>query len=302
MITVFAPTGVGEVVAGTDLAALVLTSVAADPSGPLSDGDIVVVTSKIVSKAEGRLRPAAEREQAITDESVRTVARRGATRIVRTRAGLTLAAAGVDNSNVDPAVVALLPRDCDGSAAGLCVELRRRTGLRVGVVVSDTAGRSWRIGQTDQAVGAAGVRVVRHYEGETDPYGNPLLVTAVAVADELAAAADLVKTKLGARPVAVVRGLAELVLDQPVGADRAVDLVREPAGDLFGFGAQEAVLAAALAATGQPDRYEELVALEPGARGPALLAGADLTAAAAELVVAMLGVDLARLSATQTAG
>lgn len=294
MISVFAPGGIAEVCAGADLAELVLVAMAGVPEGPLQDGDIVVITSKVVSKAEARLRPAVEREQAITAESVRTVARRGATRIVRTRAGLTLAAAGVDNSNVDAAVVALLPLDCDASAARLRADLQQRTGRRLGVVVSDTAGRSWRIGQTDQAIGAAGVRVLRHYEGQTDPYGNQLHVTAMAVADELAAAADLVKAKLGGRPVAVVRGLAELVVnaDEP-----ASMLVREPPVDMFGFGSQEAVLAAALAATGQPQRYEELVALEPAERSDALLAQADLAPAAAELVRVMLGVDLAALSA-----
>ncbi len=299
MISVFAPAGIGEVRAGDDLADLVLAAVTDDPAGPLQDGDIVVITSKVLSKSEARMRPAADREQAISDESVRTVARRGATRIVRTRAGLTLAAAGVDNSNVDPSEIALLPQDCDGSAARLRSELQRRTGCRLGVVVSDTAGRSWRIGQTDQAVGAAGVRVVRHYEGQTDPYGNQLQVTAMAVADELAAAADLAKSKLAGRPVAVVRGLAELLVDAD---EPARDLVREPVGDLFGFGSQEAVLAAVLAATGQLDRYEELVAMEPAERGGALLGGAVLAPAAAELVASLLGVDLAATGIALTTG
>lgn len=299
MISVFAPGGVGEVEAGTDLVELVLTATADDPAGPLCDGDIVVITSKILSKSEGRLRPARERDQAITDESVRTVARRGGTRIVRTRAGLTVAAAGVDNSNVDPTQIALLPLDCDASAARLRAELQRCTGHRLGVLVSDTAGRSWRIGQTDQAIGAAGVRLLRHYEGQTDPYGNELQVTAMAVADELAAAADLAKSKLAGRPVAVVRGLAELLVDAD---EPARDLVRASSGDMFGFGSQEAVLAAALAVTGQIARYEELVALEPSQRGAAILAGAELTTAAAELLHSMLSVDLAATSASLTTG
>ncbi len=293
MITIWAPDGIGEVGPGADLAALVLHATATEP---LRDGDIVVVTSKILSKAEGRLRPAAERETAISAESVRTVARRGPTRIVRTRAGLTIAAAGVDNSNLDPAVIALLPSDSDASAEQLRIELQRRTGLRLGVIISDTAGRAWRIGQTDQAVGASGVRVVRSYDGETDPYGNALHVTAMALADELAGAADLAKTKLGGRPVAVVRGLAELVTDQPpTGAATAADLVRDPSTDLFGFGATEAVLAAALLATGQSERYEELVALDPVARSDAILAGTELPPAAAELLRSMLSAELGSL-------
>ncbi|HEY5822143.1 MAG TPA: coenzyme F420-0:L-glutamate ligase [Propionibacteriaceae bacterium] len=297
MISIWAPEGIGEVRAGTDLADLILTATAADPSGPLREGDIIVVTSKIVSKSEGRFVPAAEREDAISAESVRTLARRGRTRIVRTRAGLTLAAAGVDNSNVDPSQVVLLPADADASAARVLVELRGRTGLRLGVVVSDTAGRAWRLGQTDQAVGAAGVRVVRSYEGETDGYGNPLQVTAMAWADEIAAAADLVKAKLGGRPVAVLRGLAEAITDA---GGTAQELVRAPAEDMFGFGSQEAVLVAALEVTGQADRYEDLVALDSSERAEALLAGCALEAPAADLVRRMLGLDLAKMNPPQT--
>lgn len=298
MITIFAPTGLGEVTAGADLADLVLGALAAPP-GPLADGDIVVVTSKIISKAEGRTRPAADREAAITAESLRTVARRGPTRIVRTRAGLTMAAAGVDNSNVSPDLVLLLPTDADASAARLRADLQDRTGCRLGVVISDTAGRAWRLGQTDQAIGVSGVRVLRDYAGETDPYGNQLQVTAMALADEIAAAADLAKAKLGGRPIAVVRGLADLVLDldQP-----ATGLVREPGMDLFGFGSQEAVLAAALVATGQAERYEELVALAPTDRAAAVLAGSTLSDSAAELLRELLAVDLARTGPAATSG
>lgn len=299
MITIFAPDGVGEVRPGADLAALVLTAVAEHRAGPLTGGDIVVVTSKIISKAEGRLARAGEREAVITAERVHTLARRGATRIVRTRAGLTVAAAGVDNSNVEPDRILLLPVDCDASAARLRSGLQDRTGLRLGVVVSDTAGRAWRVGQTDHAIGAAGVQVVRDYQGQTDPYGNELQVTVIALADELAAAADLVKSKLAGRPVAVIRGLADLLVD---GGQTAADLVREPTSDMFGFGAQEAVLMAALTVTGQADRYEEVVALEPGQRFPALAAGSSLTPAAAAILQAMLGADLADTSLRRTAG
>lgn len=283
MITLFAPDGIGEVGPETDVAAEIAAAVAADAHGPLRSGDIVVVTSKILSKAEDRYRPATEREQAIDAETVRTVARRGPTRIVQTRHGLTLAAAGVDNSNVSPDHVLLLPVDADASAARLREQLERHTGARLGVIVSDTAGRAWRIGQTDQAIGVSGVRVVERYAGRRDAYGNELQVTAIAVADELAGAADLVKAKLTGRPVAVIRGLSEALDDGPESSARA--LVRDDATDLFRHGTSEAVLAAVLAATGQQDRYEELVALDSAeAQVEAVLAGAPQGPAEAELL------------------
>ncbi len=136
------------------------------------------------------------------------------------------------------------------------------------MIISDTAGRTWREGQVDQAIGAAGVDVARSYAGRTDAYGNDLLITRTAYADELASAADLVKTKLAGRPVAVVRGLEHLVRDT---GQRARDLVRPAASDLFGYGSREAVLAAALTVTGQPERYEELVDLEAAEQISALL-------------------------------
>ena len=274
MITIFAPDGIAEITSGDDLAAVVLDAVRADPQGPLQDGDIVVVTSKIVSKAEGRVATAADREAMITAETVRTVARRGATAIVRTRSGLTLAAAGVDRSNVEPSSVLLLPVDPDASAERLRAALEERTGLRLGVIISDTAGRAWRVGQTDQAIGVAGVLVGPPYAGLTDGYGNPLQVTAMALADELAGAADLVKGKLDGRPVAVVRGLAGLV-GEPGGT--AAELVRPAAEDLFPLGSREAVLAAALLAIGRAEAYEDLVRLDPAERAAAVvrLVGVD---------------------------
>lgn len=232
LVEIFAPDGIGEVVEGTDLVALVAAAVAADEHGPLRDGDVVVVTSKIISKAEGRSRPFEERLDVIDAETVRTVARRESMRIVRTPLGLTIAAAGVDNSNVDSSTILLLPVDPDASARALRVGLEAETGTQLGVVVSDTAGRAWRIGQTDHAIGAAGVRVIERYDGLSDPYGNALHVTAVAIADELAAAADLVKSKLGARPVAVIRGLAHHLSEGHTDTS-ARDLVRGPSEDLF---------------------------------------------------------------------
>jgi coenzyme F420-0:L-glutamate ligase/coenzyme F420-1:gamma-L-glutamate ligase len=289
VITIFAPGGIGEVAPGTDLAAVILPAIDADPLGPLRNGDVVVVTSKIISKAEGRTEPAARRAAMIFSETRHTVARRGETRIIRTRGGLTIAAAGIDRSNVSAESILLLPRDPDGSAAELHERLTATTGLRLGVVVSDTAGRPWRMGQTDHAIGVCGVRALNNYAGTRDAYGNELQITAMAVADELAAAADLVKGKLRGRPVAVVRGLGQLV----DGANSSArELLRDPASDMFSFGSQEAVLAAALAATGQQHRYDELVALDAPERTAQLLAGTKLDPEAADLLRAIMSVDL----------
>nr|WP_269449858.1 coenzyme F420-0:L-glutamate ligase [Auraticoccus cholistanensis] len=280
---VFAPGGVGEVVPGDDLASLVMDACAGDPDGPLRDGDIVVLTSKVVSKAEGRQLPGDDRDAAVAQETVRTVARRGPTRIVQNAQGLVQAAAGVDASNVAPGTVLLLPADPDASAAALRAELQRRTGLRLGVVLSDTSGRAWRHGQTDLAVGAAGVRVSLDYGGQTDSWGNELVVTQMAVADELAAAADLVKAKLGRRPVAVVRGLGHLVVDAAAGAR---SLSRTGPGDMFARGTRESVLHAVLTALGRPGEYEELVGLEGEALTEAVLVG--VPAAVADVLAGVL--------------
>jgi coenzyme F420-0:L-glutamate ligase len=289
MISIFAPAGIGEVVAGTDLATLILAAIEADTLGPLRDGDIVVVTSKIISKAEGRIAPASRRAELITSESRRTVARRGETRIVRTHGGLTMAAAGVDTSNVSAESILLLPHDPDASAAALREQLVSATGHRLGVIISDTAGRPWRMGHTDHAIGLSGVQALQNYVGARDAYGNELQVTVMALADELAAAADLVKGKLRGRPVAVVRGLGLLVSEAD---SSARELVREPGKDMFGFGSQEAVLAAALAVTGQQDRYEELVALERAEQTARLLDGTRLGKEAEDLLRAVMSVDL----------
>jgi coenzyme F420-0:L-glutamate ligase/coenzyme F420-1:gamma-L-glutamate ligase len=285
VITIFAPTGIGEIVPGTDLAAVLLDAVGAHPEGPLRDGDIVVVTSKIISKAENRSAAASDREQVVGAETQRTVAARGQTRIVRTHSGLTVAAAGVDNSNVAAGSILRLPGDPDGTARRLRDDLAIRAGVRAGVLISDTAGRPWRLGQTDHAIGADGVRVIERYAGAEDPYGNPLHITAMAVADELAAAADLVKGKLNRRPVAVIRGLHRLVID---GSEPAAELVRPAEEDLFGHGSREAVLAAALQATGQSERYEELVVLSEPELVTAVMAGSGLTGAAADLLTRLL--------------
>ena len=288
-ITIFAPAGIGEVMPGADLGAVILAAIEADPRGPLQDGDIVVVTSKIISKAEGRVEDGSRRAELISSATRRTVARRGETRIIRTYGGLTIAAAGIDRSNVSAESILLLPRDADASAAELHQRLVAATGRRLGVVVSDTAGRPWRMGQTDHAIGICGVRALDNYAGRWDAYGNELQITAMAVADELAAAADLVKGKLRGRPVAVVRGLEQLVAETD---SSSRELLRDETKDMFSFGSQEAVLAAALAATGQQHRYEELLALDASERTAQLLAGTSLGPEAAALLRTIMSVDL----------
>jgi coenzyme F420-0:L-glutamate ligase/coenzyme F420-1:gamma-L-glutamate ligase len=229
--------GLGEVTEGADLAGLLAGAV------ELEDGDILVVTSKVVSKAEGRVRTG-KRDEALAAETDRTVAWRGRTSIVRTHHGLVMAAAGIDASNTETDTVVLLPRDPDAAARRLREALARGTGRNVAVLVTDTAGRAWRTGQTDIAIGAAGLDVLLDYAGRTDPHGNELAVTAPAVADELAAAADLVKRKLDRRPAAVVRGLAGLVLAPGSHGPGATVLVRDESQDMFGLGSREAVLSA----------------------------------------------------------
>ncbi|MFA6576232.1 MAG: coenzyme F420-0:L-glutamate ligase [Nocardioides sp.] len=237
-VTVIAPDGLPEVRTGDDLAALLAPALTG-----LADGDVVVVTSKVVSKAEGRVVDGT-REEALAGETARVVARRGPTTIVRTHHGLVLAAAGIDASNVEQGSVVLLPRDPDASARDLRAGLRRLTGRNVGVVVTDTAGRAWREGQTDIAIGAAGLLVAEDYAGRVDAHGNELAVTAPAVADEIAGLAELAQGKLGGRPVAVVSGRADLVLAPDDDGPGARALVRPEGADLFGFGAREAVVRA----------------------------------------------------------
>ncbi|WP_166873785.1 coenzyme F420-0:L-glutamate ligase [Salinibacterium sp. ZJ450] len=238
MLSIFTMDGVPEIVAGDDLAGII--GDAAD--GMLQDGDILAVTSKIVSKAEGRQVAAADREQAITEQTVRIVATKqhghGVTRIVENPLGLVLAAAGVDASNTPDGTILLLPEDPDASALALCTALRARFGVRLGVIVTDTLGRAWRQGQTDVAIGAAGVRVIDDLRGTTDSGGRVLEATLAAVADEIAGAAELVKGKASGRPVAVVRGLGQYVGELDLPGARA--LIRPAADDLFRLGSNEA--------------------------------------------------------------
>jgi coenzyme F420-0:L-glutamate ligase / coenzyme F420-1:gamma-L-glutamate ligase len=229
---VWALPGLGEVRPGDDLAKLITAT-----SPGLVDGDVLLVTSKIVSKAEGRIVEAADREAAIDAETVRVVARRGPLRIGENRQGLVMAAAGVDASNTPAGTVLLLPADPDASARAIREGLRAALGVDVGVIVTDTFGRPWRNGLTDVAIGAAGVRVLDDLRGGSDAHGNPLSATVVATADELAAAGDLVKGKADGLPVAVVRGLPHLVEE----GDGAHAMVRTAADDMFRLGTSEAV-------------------------------------------------------------
>ncbi|WP_018501515.1 coenzyme F420-0:L-glutamate ligase [Parafrankia discariae] len=247
--------GIGEVRPGDDLAALIAEAVGAGAGGGaaagagtvagpgLRDGDVLVVTSKIVSKAEDRLiriegdsDREATRQAAIDAESVREVARRGPTRIVETHHGLVLASAGVDASNITKDSIALLPVDPDASAQALRDGLRERLGVDVAVIISDTAGRPWRRGLTDMAIGVAGMAALRSHIGDVDAYGNELGMTEIAEADELAAAADLVKGKLGATPVAIVRGFTR----RPDDGTGSRSLLRPWDEDMFQLGTVEA--------------------------------------------------------------
>jgi len=239
-ISVLPVAGLPEFSPGDDLGAAI-----AKAAPWLADGDVVVVTSKVVSKVEGALvpvPPGADREvlrlQAVEREAVRVVARRGQLSIVQTRHGWVVAAAGIDASNVGQDALVLLPEDADASARALRGRLRELLHVDVAVVISDTFGRTWREGLTDVAVGAAGVPALIDHRGAVDAFGNRLETTRTALVDELASAADLVKGKLAAVPVAVVRGLDVGRPDPDTGSR---PLVRLPADDLFPYGSRDLV-------------------------------------------------------------
>jgi coenzyme F420-0:L-glutamate ligase/coenzyme F420-1:gamma-L-glutamate ligase len=246
-VQVWPVVGLGEIAPGTDLAAELGAALAAQGT-PLQDGDILVVTQKIVSKAEGCVVPLAEIEpsplasawaaQWNKDARVVELVLRESRRIVRmdrgviiaeTRHGHVCANAGVDQSNVGDERATLLPPDPDASAERLRAALSAAAGgARVGVVISDTFGRAWREGQTNVAIGVAGVEALRHFEGQVDPTGYELRVSLLATADELAAAGELVMGKIDGVPVALVRGLA-----RALGPGAASELVRPAATDMF---------------------------------------------------------------------
>ncbi len=223
--------GVPEVEPGADLPALLLDA-AAGSGVDLAHGDVVVVTHKVVSKAEGAVAEVGDDHtgyrRLVEAEAAAILRRRGELVVTVTPHGFVCANAGVDRSNAAPGTVVLLPRDPDRSAHAIRSRLERATGARLAVVVTDTFGRAWRTGLVDVAIGVSGIPALLDLRGERDSQGRELAVTIVAIADEIAAAADLVMGKAEGIPAAVVRGLAV-----PAGDGRAADLIRPAAEDLF---------------------------------------------------------------------
>jgi coenzyme F420-0:L-glutamate ligase/coenzyme F420-1:gamma-L-glutamate ligase len=227
-VTIIPVDEIGEVEPGMDLAGVLAGRLAAIG---VEKGDILVVTQKVVSKAEGAVAEAADDDayrQVVEAESAQILRRRGDMVIAVTRHGFVCANAGVDRSNVAPGRVVLLPVHPDRSAARLRRRLSRELGVDLAVVITDTFGRAWRAGLVDVAIGVAGMLPILDLKGTADMQGRVLEVTEVAVADEVAAAADLVMGKARGVPAALVRGV-----DYPRGDGKATDLVRPPAGDLF---------------------------------------------------------------------
>lgn len=254
-LTILPVRGIPQVRAGDDVGALVVTALRAQGER-LRDGDLLVVTSKLVSKADDLVPTTDDRAALVLAESDRVVSERatstGTTRVVAALAGPVMAGAGIDASNTGSSELLLLPHDPDAAAAGLRAAVVGAWGepVRVGVVLSDTAGRPWRAGLTDFALGLAGVRGVDDLRGRTDSEGRELAVTVRCLADEVAAAADLVKGKLDGVPVALVRGLDGLVVDGP--GTRARELVRSGPEDWFALGRAESVRDALGVPAGSP--------------------------------------------------
>lgn len=223
-------TGIGEVLPGDDVAQLILDALASSET-QLRAGDVVVVTHKVVSKAEGRIVPVEDDRSyrlLVDSEAVAIIRRRGDLVIAKTEHGFICANAGVDRSNVPGSNAVLLPVRPDRSAHTIRTRLEKASGARLAVVVTDTFGRPWRRGLTDVAIGVSGMPALLDLRGTTDMQGRELEVTEVALVDEVAAAADLVMGKSTGVPAAIVRGL-----DWPEGDGRAIDLVRPAAEDLF---------------------------------------------------------------------
>ena len=233
-LTAWGVTGIGEIAPDDQLGDIIVARCRNEPNGPLLDGDVLVVTQKVVSKAEGQLvaidptNPLSHK-QLVEDEAVRIVRRRGDLIITETKHGFVCANSGVDLSNVERGQAALLPKDSDRSARRIRDIVRAQLGVEVGVIVSDTFGRAWRKGLTDVAIGVAGIAAVVDLRGTADALGRVMQVTEVAIADELASAAELVMGKSSGIPVAVVRGA-----DPSWFREASVrELVRPPQEDLF---------------------------------------------------------------------
>jgi coenzyme F420-0:L-glutamate ligase/coenzyme F420-1:gamma-L-glutamate ligase len=268
--------GIPEVKAGDDIGGLIARSEA-----DLADGDVLVVTSKIVSKAQGRLVPGTRADHLAT-ETARVIAKRGDTTIVETHHGFVMAAAGIDASNVPDGHVALLPLEPDRAAADIRDVLKAEIGVDVAVVISDTMGRPWRDGVVDTAIGAAGLDVLWDLRGQRDAAGHLLEATVVAIGDELAAAADLVKGKLSSSPIAVIRGFPFTRNDSERGAR---PLVRSAADDLFRLGTREAMhqvvaTSAPMGDTGVSDKGANF--RDGVARAIALVASAEIALTASD--------------------
>jgi coenzyme F420-0:L-glutamate ligase/coenzyme F420-1:gamma-L-glutamate ligase len=229
-IQIFPLAGIPEIEPGDDVAAAILEAVATAPTG-FHQGDILVVTHKIVSKAEGRIIDAGDDvayRAAVEDEARSIIRRRGDLVITQTRHGFICANAGVDRSNVTGDRAVLLPIDSDRSAHGIRMRILQATDVDVPVIISDTFGRPWRRGQTDIAIGVSGMKVIEDHKGRPDANGRIMEATEVALVDEVAAAADLAMGKATQIPVAIVRGAT-----WERGSGRAIDLVRPPHEDLF---------------------------------------------------------------------
>ncbi|MDQ3952581.1 MAG: coenzyme F420-0:L-glutamate ligase [Actinomycetota bacterium] len=224
-IRVVPVSGVPEVRAGDDLGALLVSATA---SLPLQDGDVLVVTQKVVSKAEGRVVPEEERPAALAAEAKRVLRKSGEMVIAETAHGFVCANAGIDTSNVPGSDVVLLPLDPDASARRIRSRVAALAGVDVAVVVSDTFGRAWRLGQTDVAIGVAGIDPFVDYRGTTDAQGRTLAATRICVADELAGAAEMVTGKAEGVCAAVIRGARTVR-----GRGAATQIVRPPSEDLF---------------------------------------------------------------------
>ncbi len=230
MIEIIPLAGIPEIDHGDDVAAAILGAIA-DSDHDLTDGDVLVVTHKIVSKAEGRVVEAgddAAYRSVIEGEAQAIIRRRGDLVITQTSHGFICANSGVDRSNVTGDRAVLLPVDPDRSAHGIRMKVKRATGVDVPVIISDTFGRPWRRGQTDVAIGVSGIAVLDDQRGRPDANGRLMEATEIAIVDEIAAAADLAMGKATQVPAAIVRGV-----DWEPGSGRATDLVRPPHEDLF---------------------------------------------------------------------
>ncbi|MBJ7490024.1 MAG: coenzyme F420-0:L-glutamate ligase [Ilumatobacteraceae bacterium] len=226
--------GIGEIVPGQQLGDIIVEACSTEPNGPLRDNDVLIVTQKIVSKAEGRLVPIdpddpLSHKVLVEQEAARIVRRRGDLIITETKHGFVCANSGIDLSNVERGYAALLPLDSDRSARRIRDIVRAQLGVTVGVIVSDTFGRPWRKGLTDVAIGVAGIAGVVDLRGTEDALGRVMHVTEVCVADELASTGELVMGKSNGVPVAVIRGA-----DPSWFRDSSLDeIVRPPSEDLF---------------------------------------------------------------------